>query len=91
MASNSILEALQPVDIAQSTWDIDYARMLVAQAMQLMRADFAEPTWAALELVVGKQVAVDEASQTTGVSVWTIYSAKARLLKRLRNELNGLL
>ena len=91
VASNSILEALQPVDIAQSTWDIEYARMLVAQAMQLMRADFAEPTWAALELVVGKQVAVDEASQTTGVSVWTIYSAKARLLKRLRNELKGLL
>lgn len=91
VASHSILEQLQPVDIAQSTWDIDYARILVAQTMQLMRPDFAEATWTALELVVGKQLTVDEASDQTGVSPWTIYSAKSRLLKRLRDELKGLL
>ena len=91
IASHSILEQLQPVDIAQSTWDIDYARMLVAQAMQPMRADFAEATWAALELVVGKQVSVNDAAEETGVSPWTIYAAKSRLLKRLRDELKGLL
>jgi RNA polymerase sigma-70 factor (ECF subfamily) len=91
VASHSILEQLQPVDIAQSTWDIDYARMLVAQTMQMMRPDFADATWEALELVVGKQIAVDEASNQTGVSPWTIYSAKSRLLKRLRDELKGLL
>ena len=42
IASHSILEQLQPVDIAESTWDINYARMLVAQTMQPMRGDFAE-------------------------------------------------
>jgi RNA polymerase sigma-70 factor (ECF subfamily) len=91
VASNSILEQLQPVDIAQSTWDLDYARMLVAQAMQPMAADFSESTWEALKLVVGKQVSVDQAAEITGVSPWTIYSAKSRLLKRLRDELKGLL
>ena len=91
VASHSILEQLQPVDIAQSTWDINYARMLVAQTMQPMRGDFAEETWAALELVVGKQVSVNDAAETTGVSPFTIYAAKSRLLKRLRDELKGLL
>ena len=85
------LEQLQPVDIAQSTWDINYARMLVAQTMQPMRGDFAEETWAALELVVGKQISVNDAAETTGVSPFTIYAAKSRLLKRLRDELKGLL
>ena len=91
IASHSILEQLQPVDIAESTWDINYARMLVAQTMQPMRGDFAEETWAALELVVGKQIPVNDAAETTGVSPWTIYAAKSRLLKRLRDELKGLL
>ncbi|MDB2686929.1 sigma-70 family RNA polymerase sigma factor [Mariniblastus sp.] len=91
IASHSILEQLQPVDIAQSTWDINYARMLVAQTMQPMRGDFAEETWAALELVVGKQISVNDAAETTGVSPFTIYAAKSRLLKRLRDELKGLL
>ena len=91
IASHSILEQLQPVDIAESTWDINYARMLVAQTMQMLRGDFAEATWAALELVVGKQVSVGDAADATGVSPWTIYAAKSRLLKRLRDELKGLI
>lgn len=90
-ASHSVLENLQSVEIAESTWDVDYARLLVGQAMELMRTDFAESTWDALKLVVGRQVSVDEAAQETGVSPWTIYSAKSRLMKRLRDELQGLL
>ena len=91
VASHSILEQLQSVELAASTWDIDYARVLVAQAMELMRADFAESTWSALKLVIGRQVSVEQASQETGVSPWTIYSAKSRLMKRLRDDLQGLL
>jgi DNA-directed RNA polymerase specialized sigma24 family protein len=34
---------------------------------------------------------VDVAAKETNVSSWTIYSAKARLMKRLREELDGLL
>ncbi len=90
-ASDSMLENLAPVAVAESTWDIDYARLLVAQTMELMKSDFAEGTWDALKLVMNDGRTVDDAAEQTGVSAWTIYSARARLMKRLRGELNGLL
>lgn len=91
VASNSVLEQFQEIQHAESTWDIDYAKLLISQAMLSMKPDFAETTWRALELVVGCQMTVDAAAQETNVSTWTIYSARSRLLKRLRSELDGLL
>ena len=90
-ASDSMLENLSPVAVAESTWDIDYARLLVAKAMELMQDDFAPGTWDALKLVMSEGRAVDDAAQQTGVSSWTIYSARARLMNRLREELDGLM
>lgn len=91
VASHSVLEQMQGIDRAESTWDLDYAKLLVAQAMEGMRSDFAESTWQALKLVVGKNLSVEQAAAKTDVSPWTIYSAKSRLLRRLRDELDGLL
>jgi RNA polymerase sigma-70 factor (ECF subfamily) len=90
-ASESMLENLAPISVAESTWDIDYARLLVAKSMELMESDFAEGTWEALKLVMHSGLSVDAAAEETNVSTWTIYSAKARLMKRLRDELDGLL
>ena len=86
-----MLENLAPVSVAESTWDIDYARLLVARSMEGMQGDFATETWQALKLVMGNGTPVDDAAQQTGVSAWTIYSARARLMKRLREELAELL
>ena len=90
-ASESMIESLAPVQQAESTWDIDYARLLVAQAMESMKNDFKVETWRALERVMKDAESVDAAAKATGVSPWTIYSAKSRLMKRLRDELEGLL
>lgn len=90
-ASDSMLEHLAPVAVAESTWDIDYARLLVAKTMQVMKNDFATGTWDALILIMNDGRTVDEAAEQTGTSSWTIYSARARLMRRLRTELNGLL
>ena len=91
VASHSVLEQLQQLPVAESTWDLDYARLLVAQTMEQMRDDFAKPTWQALKMVMVEQTRVDQAAELTGVSPWTIYSARSRLMKRLRLELDGLL
>lgn len=90
-ARDSMLENLAPVALAESTWDIDYARLLVARSMESMKNDFAPETWRALKLVMGGEASVDDVAKQTGVSSWTIYSARARLMKRLRAELEGLL
>jgi RNA polymerase sigma-70 factor (ECF subfamily) len=91
LASASMLEELAPVASAESTWDFDYAKSLVAETMRCMKADFAPSTWEALTLVFTAGKSVEQAANETGVSNWTIYSAKSRLMKRLRTELSGLL
>lgn len=91
VASNSVLEQISSLQRAESTWDLDYGRMLMQQTMELMEPDFHPGTWKALRAVMAEGMTVDQAAEATGVSVWTIYSAKARLMKRLREELKGLL
>jgi RNA polymerase sigma-70 factor (ECF subfamily) len=90
-ASDSMLEQVASLQRAESTWDLDYGRLLVQQSMALMEPDFQPATWKALTAVMAQGQTVDQAASSTGVSAWTIYSAKARLMKRLREELNGLL
>ena len=89
--ADSILEQLAPIENAESTWDVDYARLLVAQAMERMRDDFEPATWQALRLVISEGKPVETSAGESGVSPWTIYSARSRLMRRLRNELEGLL
>lgn len=76
---------------AQSTWDLNYARELVRSAMELMRNDFAPQTWGALQRIVQSGESTAEVARETGVSPWTLYSARNRLMTRLRRELDGLL
>ena len=89
--TESILEELAPIEVAESTWDINYARLLVTQSMEQSKNDFAPSTWQALRLVLSKGKTVDQAAQETGASPWTIYSARSRLLARLRGDLEGLM
>jgi RNA polymerase sigma-70 factor (ECF subfamily) len=91
IASNSVLEQISSLQHAESTWDLDYGRMLLQQTMAQMEQDFQPETWKALRAIMAEGSTVDQAAEATGVSIWSIYSAKARLMKRLREELKGLL
>ena len=81
---------IQNVKVAESTWDLHYQQALVASAMEVLQSEFQPATWAALKAFVGGQPAKDAASDA-GVSVWTVYAAKSRLMVRLRQELKELL
>ena len=72
-------------------WDADFRKHVVARALEMMKADFHPATWQACRRYLLEQASPDELAKEYGVSVWTIYSAKSRLLKRLREELDGLL
>ena len=89
--TQSQIGELVPVPQAESTWDLDYGRMLLKQAMQQMECDFEPPTWQALQAVMREHLAVEDAAKKFDVSPWTIYSARSRLMRRLREQLEGLL
>ena len=76
---------------AESTWDLDYGRLLLTQAMDQMQCDFEPTTWQALLAVMRENLSVEQASKQHNVSPWTIYSARSRLMRRLRDQLDGML
>ena len=88
---DSVVQSLALAEAAQSSWDLGYARQLVAASMKSMKGRFAPGTWSALrELMAGDRPAV-EVAEEKGISVWTLYAARSRLLNYLRKELEGLL
>ena len=77
--------------VAESTWDLNYQQALVGRAMDLLEPEFQPKTWQALKQYVISGLPAAEVAEEAGVSVWTVYAAKSRLLVRLREELAGLL
>jgi RNA polymerase sigma-70 factor (ECF subfamily) len=74
-----------------TTDDAEYQRYLVDRAMQLMQAEFEPATWRACwEFVVNGRPAAAVAAEL-GLSANAVYLAKSRVLRRLREELDGLL
>jgi RNA polymerase sigma-70 factor (ECF subfamily) len=71
--------------------ETEYRQQLVARALELLRAEFQPTTWqAAYALLSAGQPAADVARQL-GISTNAVYLAKSRVLRRLREELSGLL
>jgi RNA polymerase sigma-70 factor, ECF subfamily len=69
----------------------EYRRYLVRRALALMEAEFQPATWKACwENVVRGRPAAEVAAEL-GISTNAVYLARSRVLRRLREELNGLL
>jgi RNA polymerase sigma-70 factor, ECF subfamily len=74
----------------ESQWDSEYCTHLIGRALDLMRAEFQPKTWMACweHVVSGKSAA--EVAAELGITTDSVYAAKSRVLKRLRQELSGL-
>lgn len=76
---------------ADSVEEREYRSHLIARALEVMQRDFAPTTWKACwEHVVSSRTALEVAAEL-GISEGAVYVAKFRVLRRLREELNGLL
>jgi RNA polymerase sigma-70 factor (ECF subfamily) len=85
------LENLAAPDLPDALEEAEYREYLVSRALQLMQADFRPVTWKACwEFVVHGKPAAEVAAEL-GISVKAVYMAKFRVLRRLRQELQGLL
>jgi RNA polymerase sigma-70 factor (ECF subfamily) len=78
-------------DDVEAFSEAEYRNYLVQRATQLMRGEFQPQTWQAFwEFVVEDRPAA-EVGQRLGISENAVYLAKGRVLRRLRQELKGLL
>jgi RNA polymerase sigma-70 factor (ECF subfamily) len=68
-----------------------YRRHLISRALKLMQTEFEPPIWRACwECVVAGKPAAQVAAEL-GTTRDAVYAAKSRVLRRLREELEGLL
>lgn len=75
----------------EAFWEQEYRQHLANRALQLIQSDFEESTWKAFWRHVVDEQAVNKVSAELGISVKAVYLAKSRVLRRLRQELAGLL
>jgi RNA polymerase sigma-70 factor, ECF subfamily len=68
----------------------EYRDFLIRRALQVMRTDFQPSTWQACWEHVAQDRPVAEVAAELGMTVKAVYLAKARVLRRLRQELTGL-
>jgi RNA polymerase sigma-70 factor, ECF subfamily len=77
-------------DGADVFMDKEHRDYLIGRAMQVMRTDFQPATWQACWEHVGRGRPASEVAAELGLTVKAVYLAKARVLRRLREELEGL-
>jgi RNA polymerase sigma-70 factor (ECF subfamily) len=77
-------------DDAERFWEADYQQALAQRALQIMQADFAPTTWRACWETVVRGRPLEEVAQELGLTANAVYIARCRVLRRLRQELNGL-
>src|SRR5262249_1435861 len=89
--SEAFLSHLVGPDAAADFEEAEYRQHLVNRALEIMQGEFQPTTWQACwEYVVSGRPAAEVAAEL-GLSVGSVYTAKSRVLRRLRQELEGLL
>jgi RNA polymerase sigma-70 factor (ECF subfamily) len=78
-------------DGVEAYWEDEYRRDLTRRALQLMQTDFEPATWKACWEHVAKGRSADDVGRELGISENAVYIARCRVIRRLRQELAGLL
>ena len=75
---------------AEARIELEYRRELYLRAARMVRGDFDAETWQAFELTVIDERSVNEAAADLGKSVGTVYAARSRIMRRLREAVREL-
>ena len=86
------LAALEdPVGEAARRWDVDHDSHVISRVLMILKTDFDPTTWRAFWLLVVDELAPALVAQELNLSRASVYAAKSRVLRRLRQELDGIL
>jgi RNA polymerase sigma-70 factor (ECF subfamily) len=83
--------ALEPEDDRSPFWEEEFRDELIEQAMRVMQRDFEPSTWKACWETAFHGRPAAEVGAELGLSAGAVYVARSRVLRRLRQELLGLL
>lgn len=89
--SSAGLDNAPALDGADDNSESEFRQLVMHRALQLMQSDFQPGTWKACweHAVAGRPA--EEVGRELGMSANAVYLATSRVLRRLRQELKGLL
>jgi RNA polymerase sigma-70 factor (ECF subfamily) len=76
-------------DLARK-WDREHDQHVVSRLLELVEGDFRPATWRAFRLVVLENAQPELVAKELSLSLNAVWSAKSRVLRRLRQEAAGL-
>jgi len=88
---SSFIERIASNSRADAFEEPEYRSFLVERAKQLIAAEFEPTTWAACWMYIAEDLPAESVARKLGISANAVRVAKCRVLKRLRQELAGLL
>jgi RNA polymerase sigma-70 factor (ECF subfamily) len=91
-AADGMLDQLaDPHSGLSHLWDREYERHVASRLLELIEPEFEPITWQAFRRYVQDEAPVDVVAAELGLTRNAVYIAKSRVLRRLRQELQGLI
>jgi RNA polymerase sigma-70 factor (ECF subfamily) len=90
-AGEEILAGVPDPDDPDASWEVEHRRQLLRRTLELMRPQFTSTTWKACWEFAAEGRPAAAVAAELGISENAVYIAKSRVLRRLRQELEGLL
>jgi RNA polymerase sigma-70 factor (ECF subfamily) len=81
------LDPAEPDDL----WNAEYNQYLAKRALEIMQAEFEPATWQAVWLTTVEGRRTADVAAELGITSNAVFVARSRVLRRLREELAGLL
>jgi RNA polymerase sigma-70 factor (ECF subfamily) len=89
--AQTVLDNLEdPASVLSQLWDRQHDAFVARRLLELIEPEFAASTWEAFRLQVLDGHPPAEVAQALGLSLDAVYTAKSRVLRRLRCEIDGL-
>ncbi len=64
---------------------LEYRRELFQRAAEQVRGDVHESTWLAFEMTSLQQTSIERTAEVLGISTGSVYAARSRVMRRIRN------
>jgi RNA polymerase sigma-70 factor (ECF subfamily) len=90
-AQERLHQVPEPLEPAEDSDPQEVAGLILPIGLELVRAEFENRTWEAFRRVAVEGQSSARVATDLGMSIEAVYQAKSRVLRRLRQELDGLL
>ena len=79
-----------PIDELTRAWDAEYERHVLYGLLEIIKTDFTRSAWQVFQRVAVEGLAPQTVAQEMGLTINAVTLIKSRILRRLRQEAQGL-